>query len=135
VLPQAWRGASPARIVRSRTDANGDEPSACREYHARNAASRDEPCSATARSGRSGLFFHMKHGLNLSWVAPGLAVGGSFRPVQVEALRALSIRRVVDVRAERCDDPELLARHEIELLHLPTPDMAPLDRSSLVRGV
>ncbi len=77
----------------------------------------------------------MKHGLNLSWVAPGLAVGGSFRPVQVEGLRELSIRRVVDVRAESCDDSELLARHGIELLHLPTPDMAPLDRSSLVRGV
>jgi len=77
----------------------------------------------------------MKHGLNLSWVAPGLAVGGSFRPVQVEGLRELAIHRVVDVRAESCDDRDLLARHGIELLHLPTPDLSPLDRSSLVRGV
>ena len=77
----------------------------------------------------------MKQSLNLSWVAPGLAVGGSFRPVQVEGLRELAIRRVVDVRAERCDDRDLLARHGIELLHLPTPDLNPLDRSSLVRGV
>lgn len=77
----------------------------------------------------------MKHGLNLNWVAPGLAVGGSFRPVQVEGLRELAIRRVVDVRAETCDDRDLLARHGIELLHLPTPDLNPLDRSSLVRGV
>lgn len=77
----------------------------------------------------------MKHGLNLSWVAPGLAVGGSFRPVQVEGLRELAVRRVVDVRAERCDDRDLLARHGIDLLHLPTPDLEPLDRSSLVRGV
>ncbi len=77
----------------------------------------------------------MKHGLNLSWVAPGLAVGGSFRPMQVEGLRELAIRRVVDVRAESCDDRELLERHGIELLHLPTPDLCPLDRSSLVRGV
>ena len=77
----------------------------------------------------------MKHGLNISWVAPGLAIGGSFRPVQVEGLRELAIRRVVDVRAERCDDRELLARHGIDLLHLPTPDLNPLDRSSLVRGV
>lgn len=77
----------------------------------------------------------MKHGLNLAWVAPGLAVGGSFRPVQVEGLRELAVRRVVDVRAESCDDPELLRRHGIELLHLPTPDHSPLDRSSLVRGV
>lgn len=77
----------------------------------------------------------MKHGLNLSWVAPGLAVGGAFRPIQVERLRELAIRRVVDVRAESCDDRHLLARHGIELLHLPTPDMSPLDRSSLVRGV
>jgi hypothetical protein len=75
------------------------------------------------------------HGLNLNWVAPGLAVGGSFRPIQVEGLRELAIRRVVDVRAERCDDRELLARHGVELLHLPTPDLHPLDRSSLVRGV
>jgi protein-tyrosine phosphatase len=77
----------------------------------------------------------MKHGLNLSWVAPGLAVGGSFRPVQVEGLRELAIRRVVDVRAESCDDRGLLARHGIDLLHLPTPDLEPLDRSALVRGV
>src|SRR5688572_3742972 len=77
----------------------------------------------------------MKHGLNLSWVAPGLAVGGSFRPVQVEGLGELGIHRVVDVRAERCDDRDLLARHGIDLLHLPTPDHEPLDRSSLVRGV
>jgi protein-tyrosine phosphatase len=77
----------------------------------------------------------MKSGLNLSWVAPGLAVGGSFRPVQVEGLRELAIHRVVDVRAESCDDRELLARHGIELLHLPTADLCPLDRSSLVRGV
>ena len=77
----------------------------------------------------------MKHGLNLSWVAPGLAVGGSFRPIQVEGLRELGIHRIVDVRAEHCDDRDLLARHGIELLHLPTPDLDPLDRSSLVRGV
>ena len=77
----------------------------------------------------------MKHGLNLSWVAPGLAVGGAFRPMQVEGLRELAIHRVVDVRAERCDDRGLLARHGIELLHLPTADLSPLDRSSLVRGV
>jgi hypothetical protein len=77
----------------------------------------------------------MKHGLNLSWVAPGLAVGGSFRPVQVEGLRELGIHRVVDVRAERCDDRDLLTQNGIELLHLPTPDQEPFDRSSLVRGV
>jgi hypothetical protein len=77
----------------------------------------------------------MKHGLNLGWVAPGLAVGGSFRPVQVGGLRELGIHRVVDVRAERCDDRDLLAGHGIELLHLPTPDLDPLDRGSLVRGV
>ncbi|HEU5054964.1 MAG TPA: dual specificity protein phosphatase [Kofleriaceae bacterium] len=77
----------------------------------------------------------MKHRLNLSWVAPGLAVGGSFRPIQVEGLREFAIRRVVDVRAESCDDRDQLARHGIELLHLPTADLVPLDRSSLVRGV
>jgi protein-tyrosine phosphatase len=55
--------------------------------------------------------------------------------MQVEGLRDLAIHRVVDVRAESCDDRELLARHGIELLHLPTADLCPLDRSSLVRGV
>ena len=99
------------------------------------AAQPGEHRSPAANPAGTWLDSIMKQGLNLSWVAPGLAVGGSFRPLQVEGLRELAVRRVVDVRAENCDDRELLARHGIELLHLPTPDLHPLDRSSLVRGV
>jgi protein-tyrosine phosphatase len=76
----------------------------------------------------------MKLGLDLSWITNNLAIGGSFRPVMVGSLREMSIRRVVDLRAERCDDRELLERHGIQLLHLPTPDLAPIDRSAMSRG-
>ena len=73
--------------------------------------------------------------VDLSWVAPSLAVGGSFRPVQVGELRACGIRRVVDMRAECCDDARLLALHGIELLALPTPDLCAVAPAALDRGV
>jgi protein-tyrosine phosphatase len=74
-------------------------------------------------------------GLDLTWVDGWLALGGAVRPVQVPDLRAAGIRRVVDLRAEECDDGERLARHGIELLHLPTPDLCPVPADCLDRGV
>src|SRR5690606_34616755 len=72
---------------------------------------------------------------DLSWVAPHLAVGAAFWPVQIDELRDCGVRRVVDLRAERCDDAVLLARHNIELLHLPTPDLCALDAGVIDAGV
>ncbi len=74
--------------------------------------------------------------LNLSWVTPLLAVGGSFPPSACPLLsRGLSVRHVVDVRHECCDDEALLSAHGIELLHLPTIDMTALSQEMLDTGV
>jgi protein-tyrosine phosphatase len=45
------------------------------------------------------------------------------------------VSAVVDVREEACDDGVALARQGIDLLHLPTPDLAPLSQAMLHRGV
>jgi predicted protein tyrosine phosphatase len=74
--------------------------------------------------------------LNLDWVTPMLAVGGSF-PIEAAehlALR-LGIRHVVDLRVEACDDEHLLREHGITLLHLPTEDMRAVSRPMLCDGV
>lgn len=74
--------------------------------------------------------------LDLSWITDTLAIGGSFAPNQTEALaRDHSIAAVVDVRAEACDDEALLARHGIELLHLPTIDFEAINPRFLQLGI
>ena len=73
--------------------------------------------------------------LNLSWVTDSLAVGGAFRPGDARRLRAHGVTAIVDLRAEACDDPALLARHGIQLLHLPTPDTHPPSQEDFDRGV
>ena len=73
--------------------------------------------------------------IDLSWVTPQLAVGASFRAVQIGELRDCSIRRVVDLREEACDDPGLLERHGARLLHLPTPDLCAICDDAIARGV
>jgi len=62
--------------------------------------------------------------LDLSWITDELAIGGCFDGARVAEL-ALDHRvgAVVDLRAESCDDEELLRRHGVHLLHLPTPDL------------
>lgn len=73
---------------------------------------------------------------NLSWITPDLAVGGRFPVEQAEHLaRALELRAVVDLRAEECDDEEVLARHGLTLLHLPTLDLCAVSRPMLDEGV
>jgi protein-tyrosine phosphatase len=72
--------------------------------------------------------------LNMSWVNEHLAVGGRIRPEDIKALGLTGIRHVVDTRAEYCDDREALARENIELLHLPTPDTYPLSVEQLMEG-
>jgi protein-tyrosine phosphatase len=73
---------------------------------------------------------------NFDWITDHLAVGGSFPPRQTEFLaREHGIRAVVDLRSEDVDDEQLLRRHGIALLHLPTEDMRGVDAAHLERGV
>jgi protein-tyrosine phosphatase len=74
--------------------------------------------------------------LNLDWVTPQLAVGGRFPIEAAEHLaRSLSIRHIVDVRREACDDEHVLRSHGISLLHLPTEDLCAISRHMLDAGV
>jgi hypothetical protein len=74
--------------------------------------------------------------LNLSWVTPRLAVGGSFPVSEAGRLaRELGIGCVVDLRVERCDDERVLREHGIELLHLPTLDACAVSLPMLDDGV
>ncbi len=73
--------------------------------------------------------------LNLSWVTDSLAVGGAFRPSDVRRLRAQGVTAVLDLREEASDDPELLSRHGIAFLRLPTPDAHPPSQADFERGV
>ena len=74
--------------------------------------------------------------LDLSWITDTLAIGGSFAPNQTDALaRDHRVAAVVDVRGEACDDEALLAKHGIELLHLPTMDFEPISPHLLQRGI
>ena len=73
--------------------------------------------------------------LNVSWVTDSMAVGGAFRARDVRRLRAQGVSAVLDLRGEDTDDPELLARHGIEFLRLPTPDAYPPSQEDFDRGV
>lgn len=60
---------------------------------------------------------------DITWVNANLALSGSIAPDRLPLLSLrLGIDRIVDVRAETCDDAAVLRRFGIELLHLPTPD-------------
>lgn len=73
--------------------------------------------------------------LDVTWVDADFAVGAAFDPFHVADLRASAIRRVVDLRAEARDDSAILGANRIELLHLPTPDQAPIAPLALDVGV
>ncbi len=72
--------------------------------------------------------------LNMSWVNGHLAVGGRIRPEDINALALSGVTHVVDTRSEYSDDREALARENIELLYLPTPDTYPLSIDQLKQG-
>ena len=72
--------------------------------------------------------------LNMSWVTPQLAVGGRIRPEDMGRLARVGVTRVVDTRSEHKDDEASLAKENIELLYLPTPDTHPLSIADLRRG-
>ena len=73
---------------------------------------------------------------NFNWIDGGLAVGGSFPASSIESLaREHRIRCVIDLRGEIQPEGELLERHGIALLHLPTEDTCGVDSVHLQRGV
>ena len=73
---------------------------------------------------------------DLSWLTERLAVSGCFAAGDVARLAdERLIRAVIDLRDEDCDEPAILARHGIALLHLPTPDMSAATQTMLDRGV
>jgi hypothetical protein len=74
--------------------------------------------------------------LDLDWVTPQLAMGGSF-PMEAAARLGseLGITRIVDVRSECCDDEEVLGRHGVVLLSLPTQDRCAVSQGMLDDGV
>jgi protein-tyrosine phosphatase len=73
---------------------------------------------------------------DFDWVLPNLAIGGHLSPAVAGLLATRhGIRRVVDLRDEEEDDLELLARHGVELLRLPTPDLEPVAQRMLWTGV
>jgi protein-tyrosine phosphatase len=77
-----------------------------------------------------------KTALDLDWPTPQLAVGARY-PAEAAAMlaRELGIGRVVDLRAECCDDEEELRRHGMVLLKLPTEDRCAVPQQSLDDGV
>jgi HAD superfamily hydrolase (TIGR01509 family) len=72
--------------------------------------------------------------LDVSWVRPNLAVGGRVDPANLPRLKAMGIDSVVDLRAEECDDAEVLACHGIRFLHLPMFDELPLTMEQMRDG-
>ena len=73
---------------------------------------------------------------NFHWITAELAVGGSFPGEHVPRLAGEhGIGAVVDLRDEAKDDEQLLRRHGIALLHLPTVDMCGVDADHLESGV
>jgi protein-tyrosine phosphatase len=74
--------------------------------------------------------------IDLDWLTPDLAIGGAFTSDAAEALaREHRIGGVVDLRAEACDEVRALARHGLELLHLPTADHCAVAPDMLRAGV
>jgi protein-tyrosine phosphatase len=74
--------------------------------------------------------------LNLSWITPALAVGGRFAATHVETLaRAHRVGAVIDLRAEDRDDEEVLARHGVAFVSLPTADHDAISPPMLSAGV
>jgi Dual specificity phosphatase, catalytic domain len=74
--------------------------------------------------------------INMSWIMPRLAIGGSFRDELAETIACeLGMKAIVDLRREACDDIVLLRRHGLEFLHLPTEDHRAVSQPMLDEGV
>jgi protein-tyrosine phosphatase len=74
--------------------------------------------------------------LDLDWLTSWIAVGGAFPIERAERLAsAHGITRVVDLRAEACDEELVLKRAGIALLHLPTADCCAIAQPMIREGV
>jgi len=74
--------------------------------------------------------------LDLSWITETFAIEGSFSPTETQALACEhGVSAVVDLRSEAHDDVQLLAKHAIEFLHLPTIDLAAISPPRLHHGI
>lgn len=73
---------------------------------------------------------------HMSWITETLAVGGSY-PMELAMHLALAhgIKAVVDMRAEQCDDADVLSGQGLAFLHLPTFDLHPVAAVMLDEGV
>lgn len=89
--------------------------------------------SASERLARS-LHIPLPDKLNMSWVTDNLAVGGRVRPEDMRALSLTGVTDVIDTRSEYQDDEQALAKENIDLLYLPTPDTYPLSVEQLMQG-
>lgn len=66
----------------------------------------------------------------------GLYVGAAYPCEAVPCIATVyGVSAVVDLREEACDDGAALARHGVDLLHLPTPDLEPVSLAMLRQGV
>lgn len=74
--------------------------------------------------------------LNLDWLTPRLAVGGSLDTALAARLAEVeNIHAIIDMRLEACDDADELRRHGIAHLHLPTADHHAVAQPMLKAGV
>jgi protein-tyrosine phosphatase len=74
--------------------------------------------------------------LDFTWIAPNLAMGGARTIERAEHLaKQHGIRHIVDVRLEHKDDEEVLRRHGMTLLHLPTEDLCAIAHEMIDHGV
>jgi predicted protein tyrosine phosphatase len=90
------------------------------------------------RAGAEGdrVFFVNTWEPNFNWITEQLAVGGSFPVERAEHLaREHRIEAVIDLRGEAMPDKQLLRRHGITLLHLPTADMCGVEMCDLEHGI
>jgi hypothetical protein len=75
-----------------------------------------------------------RQSLNLSRITPQLVVGGAVPARSYGRLKAMGVTAVIDLREEAKDDEAALAKHGIELLHLPATDRYAASQDQLRTG-
>ena len=71
---------------------------------------------------------------DLSWITDPVGISGTLQPRHIPGLAEMGVRSIIDLREEDRDDPELLARHDIRFLYLPTRDHFSPSQKQLVEG-
>ncbi len=74
--------------------------------------------------------------MNLTWIIPDLAIGGSLSQAEAASLASeTGVGAVVDLRSEAVDERRVLEAQGIAFLHLPTDDHATVTPARLDEGV